>query len=373
MDLSAGTRFNEIWKSNQYGYSCFRSLEINDGIYQVAFYAENFVDPGLFHPDIKRISFELQPFRENKYTAINIIDEDAQEREYYRAYNLRVGNKPSRQVYGPKLFFLLHTVMAGRESQFDEGSPVVLKEAFDNAVDMWIDLYHQTENESIRRSIFGQMSIVACDIGDQYYDIAISSIDDYINLKTKYVNVNIGYALGSLSNSNEWDLWDKISYLPDETIVRIVSRAIWANPQFIMNVEIPRMLEYFDFAIDYLDRIYKTKKWDTERNVTSCIEMILGTFGLRRYGDTELSKILSLNNPRVQKLYSIIEDMITMTKNGVLTVKSFLRLEIVNNDNQDEFFKDIPMILYALLIFITGEKGAGDIKISGIDLDDIEV
>ncbi|MDM8209623.1 DUF2357 domain-containing protein [Mediterraneibacter glycyrrhizinilyticus] len=373
LDLSTGTRFNEIWKSNQYGYSCHRTLEINDDIYQVAFYAENFVDPGLFHPDIKRISFELQPFKENKYTAINIIDEDAQEREYYRAYNLRVGNRPSRQVYGPKLFFLLHTIMAGRESQFDEGSPVVLKEAFDNAVDKWIDLYHQTENESIRHSIFGQMSIVACDIGDQYYDIAISSIDDYINLKTKYVNVNIGYALGSLSNSNEWDLWDKISYLPDETIVRIVSRAIWANPQFIMNVEIPRMLEYFHFAIDYLDRIYKTKKWDTERNVTSCIEMILGTFRLRQYGDTELSKILSLNNPRVQKLYSIIEDMITMTKNGLLTVKSFLRLEIVNNDNQDEFFKDIPMILYALLIFITGEKGASDIKILGIDLDDIEV
>ena len=216
------------------------------------------------------------------------------------------------------------------------------------------------------------MSIVACDIGEQYYDIAISSIDDYLNLKTNFINVNMGYALGGLDNSNEWDLWDKISYLPDEIIIQIVSRAIWSNPQFIMNVEIPRILGYFNFAIDYLDRIYKTKKWDTERNVTSCIEMLLGTFRLRQYKDEELSKFLSLNNPKVQKLYSVIEDMITMTKNGLLTVKSFLRLEIVNNDNQDEFFKDIPMILYAILVFITGEKGAGDIKISGIDLDDIE-
>ena len=45
----------------------------------------------------------------------------------------------------------------------------------------------------------------------------------------------------------------------------------------------------------------------------------------------------------------------------------------IYSSNQDEFFKDIPMILYALLIFITGEKGASDIKILGIDLDDIEV
>lgn len=371
-DLSIGARFNEIWKSNQYGYSCFRSLEINGDTYQVAFYAENFVDPSQFHPGIKKISFELQPFKDNKYTAVNIIDEDAEEREYYRAYNLRVGNKPSRQIYGSKFFFLLHTIMAGRESQFDAGSPAGLKDAFDNAVDKWIDLYYQTENESIKRSILGQMSIVACDIGERYYDIAISSIDDYLNLKTNFVNVNMGYALGSLDNSDEWDLWDKITYLPDETIIPIVSRAIWANSKFIMNAEIPRMLEYFNFAIDYLDRIYKTKKWDTERNVTSCIEMLLGTFRLRQYRDEELSKVLSLNNPKVQKLYSIIEDMITMTKNGLLTVKSFLRLEIVNNDSQDEFFKDIPMILYAMLVFITGEKGAGDIKISGIDLDDIE-
>ena len=48
-------------------------------------------------------------------------------------------------------------------------------------MDKWIDLYYQTENESIKRSIFGQMSIVACDIGEKYYDIAISSIDDYLN------------------------------------------------------------------------------------------------------------------------------------------------------------------------------------------------
>ena len=371
-DLSIGARFNEIWKSNQYGYSCFRSLEINGDIYQVAFYAENFVDPSQFHPGIKKISFELQPFKDNKYTAVNIIDEDAEERDYYRAYNLRTGNKPSRQIYGPKLFFLLHTIMAGRESQFDADSPAELKDAFDNAIDKWIDIYYQTENESIKRSIFGQMSIVACDIGERYYDIAISSIDDYLNLKTNYVNVNVGYALGGLDNGEEWDLWDKISYLPDEIIIPIVSRAIWANSKFIMNVEISRMLEYFNFAIDYLDKIYKTKKWDTERNVTACIEMLLGAFRLRQYRDEELSKVLSLNNPKVQKLYSIIEDMITMTKNGVLTVKSFLRLEIVNNDNQEEFFKDMPMILYALLVFIIGEKGAGDIKISGIDLDDIE-
>ena len=372
-DLSIGARFNEIWKSNQYGYSCFRSLNINDDIYQVAFYAENFVDPSQFHPGIKRISFELQPFKDNKYTAVNIIDEDAEARDYYRAYNLRVGNKPSRQVYGAKLSFLLHTIMAGRESQFDAGSPTELKDAFDNEVDKWIDLYYQTENESIKRSIFGQMSIVACDIGEKYYDIAISSIDDYLNHKTNFVNINMGYALGGLDNSNERNLWDKISCLPDETKILIVSRAIWANPKFIMNVEIDSMRECFNFAINYLDKIYKTKKWDTERNVTSCIEMLLGTFRLRQYRDEELSKELSLNNSKVQKLYSIIEDMITMTKNGLLTVKSFLRLEIVNNDNQDDFFKDIPMILYAMLLFITGEKGAGDIKISGIDLDDIEV
>ena len=34
-------------------------------------------------------------------------------------------------------------------------------------------------------------------------------------------------------------------------------------------------------------------------------------------------------------------------------------------------YEDIPNILYALLLYITGAEGAGDIKIAGLSLDDL--
>ena len=50
-----------------------------------------------------------------------------------------------------------------------------------------------------------------------------------------------------------------------------------------------------------------------------------------------------------------------------IEIRSFLSLEIKNKG----VYEDIPNILYALLLYITGAEGAGDIKIAGLSLDDL--
>ena len=50
-----------------------------------------------------------------------------------------------------------------------------------------------------------------------------------------------------------------------------------------------------------------------------------------------------------------------------IEIHSFLSLEIKNKG----VYEDVPNILYALLLFITGAEGAGDIKIAGLSLDDL--
>lgn len=54
---------------------------------------------------------------------------------------------------------------------------------------------------------------------------------------------------------------------------------------------------------------------------------------------------------------------------GSLEIRSFLRLDIPDKG----IYWDVPDLLHALLVYVTGDDGAGDIRITGLSLDDIEM
>jgi hypothetical protein len=124
-------------------------------------------------------------------------------------------------------------------------------------------------------------------------------------------------------------------------------------------------LKYFEAAITYLGQLIKEVKKDKKKtkDITMCLEYVLCVFRLRSYHDDGLNKILSLNNKYVKKLYKYVEVLIE----NKIEIHSFLSLEIKNKG----VYEDVPNILYALLIYITGAEGAGEIKIAGLRLDDL--
>lgn len=369
IDLSVEARNGEVWRGNEYGYSCFRTMTIDGILWKVAFYANSFVNPTSFSPDFEKITFEVEKYKDNMMRAVRILDAD-DDSTYYIANYMRVGNMPGRNVYGSRIFFLLHTIFTGRSTMYDGICPEVLHEAFETTRDAWVKMYDQCEDKFVKSHIFGQMSLVASDMGDVYYEIAEECIDRYLDGNSDFMIEYIGYGLGALDNENERELFKRTLYLPNELIVLILSKAVWANEQFIKNVELPKILFYFNFTIHYLSDVYKQNRRDTGRKVTACLELLLGIFRLREFEDDDLCKAISLNNHNVQKLYSCIEDIIKLTQESGLKVKSFLKLEITD---KDELCKDMPDILYAMLVYVTGEKGASDIKISGLALDDVDI
>lgn len=369
IDLSVEARSGEVWRRNEYGYSCFRTMTIDGILWRVAFYANSFVNPASFSPDIENITFEVEKYKDNMKRAVRILDAD-DEHTYYIANDMREGNIPGKNIYGSKVSFLLHTIFTGRNSMYDGMCPEALQVAFERALDAWVEIYRQCEDESIKSKIFGQMSLVANDMGDVYYEIAEERIDQCLNSNSDFMIEYIGYGLGALDHEKEKELFKKVLCLPKELIVLILAKAVWANEQFIKNVELPKILFYFNFAIDYLCYIYNQKRKNTGRRVTACLELILGIFRLREFKDDDLCRAISMNNSRVQKLYSCVEDIIKLTQENGLEIKSFLKLEITE---RDELCKDILDILYAMLVYITGEKGASEIKISGLALDDVDI
>lgn len=87
---------------------------------------------------------------------------------------------------------------------------------------------------------------------------------------------------------------------------------------------------------------------------------------MRELGDIELNYKLSLNNPKIQILYEYIEKIIDKVKNNKLGIISFLKLEISDKAQ----YKDIPDLLYAMLVYITGDTGSSNIKINIDETDD---
>ena len=364
VDLSDGEKFNTPWRYTKNGYTCYRTINIDGESIKVVFFDDQFDKLEDFNPRIYNISFEIKPHNDI-YKAIKIHNEDSSD-EYiklsnYYAINIRNGNKPAGYIYSGWTHFLMLSTFLGKNSFYDEECPVELRISFENALNSWIKMYYDCDNDYIKSKLFNIMSIVANDIGDEYYKIADEYIDDYLKKNRKLPDY-IGYALGDCKTQREQELIEKLYKLPDEKMVCILSKSIWGNEDFIWELPISKSLKYFDIAIDYLKRLCNGKKG---KDITMCLEYILGVFRLRKYNDKDLNFKLSLNNPKVQQLYSYVEKII---ENNI-DVRSFLNLEVTNKG----IYEDIPDLLYAMLIYITGQQDSGEIRISGISKDDIDI
>jgi len=366
-DLSLGSKYGEIWRQNENGYYCIRTLVIDKTPCVVKFYENLFLDSTNFSPNVSKVNFAIKSNKDNNKKAINIINLEDYGRKYYLASSWRIGARPGKITYAPRNTFILHSVFTGTNSIYDDSCPADLKAAFEEAINPWIDMYNNCQDDFIKAKIFSQMSLMALDIGKAYYNIANECITNYLDKKWSHIKA-IGYSLGALDNDSEKEIFNRLKQLPSKAVIDILSRAIWANEEFIQNVDATQIIYYFDEAIEELSEIYQNG--ENVKNITACLELILGVFRLRQFKDKYLCRHISLNNQKVQKLYSIVEEMILLTQEGKLRINFFLKLEITA---KNELYKDVPDILYALLVYITGDEGGSAIKISGLELDNLDV
>ena len=358
--------YGVIWSNKGNGYACYPYLNVDGKSVKVAFFQSEFDSPDDFHPGIKKVSYEVVPYKE-MYKAINIHDEDSWEpyveKMTYYAINIRKGMKPGQHHYNGWAYFQMLSMLAGGNTFHDRECPIELKEAFENAKEKWLEMYRICDDGFVQMRIFNLMSLAASDLGDEYFDIANKYVDDYVDGIGKIPDY-IGYALGDYTTERQKELFAKMIHLPDEKMVCILSKSIWGHKDFVKNIPIVATLQYFNAAIDYLLELC-SKPQKSGKAKTMCLEYLLGAFRLREYEDDAIDLELSLNNRRVRKLYDVVQMMIDKK----MEIRSFLKLDI----SEKGIYEDIPDILLAMLMYITGEKGTSDIRIAGLDLDDVEI
>ena len=131
-------------------------------------------------------------------------------------------------------------------------------------------------------------------------------------------------------------------------------------------------MKYFDLAIDRLGKLVgKSTNRKAGKDITMCLEYILAVYRLREKYSTseEVMRALSQNNRNVQRLYEYLERVIDMARDNIIEIKCLLNLEIADKG----IYESIPNLLYALLVYITGNTEVGDIRIKGLSMEDLEV
>ena len=370
---------NGSWRQNQDGsYYRFEEMYYNGERIFVAFFGNNFVDKTEFYPYLDAVSFELRPYKDKKYTAINIrsvYKYGDSDRKEYRAVYIRRGNCPREEITSKKMFFAMYTVFSDEKSILrDRGCPVQLKTAFEYSLDSWLSLYRKCDNKYIKNKLFTMLSLVAVDIGDQYYDIADQLVNEWLQ-DPKSVNDYVGYALGTYSSEKQRKLFSEVIKLDTEKTIGILAKAAWRYRDFIFNIPDTAAIYYFIQAIDILIRdsivvlneLKQTRKYNSQclRRMGRCMEYILAVFRLRENARSEICRTISLNELHMQNLYSCVEKLID---SGII-VKTYLQLKV--DKKRDTVATDISDLLFAMLVYITGDASEADIKISGIEVEEM--
>lgn len=371
--------YGNVWRQVNNVHACFiEEMDIEPyGAITVALFENQFDHPENFHTGIRNVSFEVAPPYQGKYRAQKIHDEDSREPfvevPIYWASTIRRGNKPGFFTYSGRIYFLMHVIFAGQNSIHNPECPSELRDVFLETLEAWNDTYYRCDDEYIKSRIFGLMSLSGPDMGEIYYSIARENIDRYLDYDSRFrLNDYIGYGLGDYTLLEEKELFKDILKLPDSKIICILSKAVWGNPNFIWNFPIDITFKYFQIAIDRIGELLNGKNnRKIGKDITMCLEYILAVYRLREQYDDDRSIMmrLSQNTPKIQVLYEYVEEIIDKVGDNLIDIRCMLELEFSNKG----LYEDIPNLLYALLICITGDTEAGDISIAGLSMEDLEV
>ena len=368
--------YGRVWTpAKNGGFFHYENDWFYDGKYvTLVLYSSEFVS--YFDENIDFVSFELHPYgTDNKsgcprYKAMKIRNGyDNTDDFRYIAEFIRPGNVPPATITNGYSRFLFHTLYSGGKSIFESGCPDELRRAFRDARDEWFDIYERCSDIQTKSMLFGLMSLTSGDLGDRYYRVANQRIDAYQNGTLKLAD-DVGYALRDCTKACETELLQHIKELKPDKVVCILSKAIWGHPDFILHFPVSDALQYFKEAVEYADSAIalwnatsnKNKRNKYAKDLYMYFEYALGVFRMRQLGDPNVNAKLSLNDKAVQTLYGLVEKAI----DDGIPISTFLDLRISDKKQ----YEGIPDLLYALLVYITGNEEGDSIQISGFSFDD---
>jgi len=305
-----------------------------------------------------------------------IIEQDKKRKDTYNAKDIEAIGVTYESYYGKKLeknmilFYngyliaMLHKIFLDGKSVDDEKCPQDFREYFHTIKEFVLSVFEKVNNKDY---LFYIMSLTAKDFGEKFYQIISKYLKEDRKVRKKLKISNFGYALGDLTDSLEQNLFYEFedAKLKSKERIEILSKAVWRNKDFILNMDKDKVVFYFEEAIKLLKEKLSTSKYKGNPKkkgmlLVNCLEYIYAVFRLRDLEDDKILKSISLNNSYLRDLYTIVEKCIEENT----PIRSRLKFKDINKKGND----NIPDLLYAILVCINGSDEE-DIKISEISND----
>lgn len=229
----------------------------------------------------------------------------------------------------------------------------------------------EKQKEALIRQLMSIFCLLPDGAGHKFYEM----LDDWAMQQLSaldHISVFwVGFAFGDCTTPDEQQLFAHLGLQDVPDFVGLLARAIWRYPDFIYNVPREVLLHYLSTAVAIITRSGASGRQPYSRGLqASAFEYVLALFRLRKLGDPELDRQLSLNNPELRKLCRYLEDRIR--KHALSGFYTRLRLAVTRSREYDRY-ADVPDFIYALLVCLTGTQDDSSIVITSIeDTEDTE-
>lgn len=267
--------------------------------------------------------------------------------------------------------YYLHQIYGGGLSLGGAGCP----DRYQHILPMFAELFarccarletaEKKQKEALTRQVMSIFCLLPDGAGDKFYEM----LDDWAMQQLSTPNHMpvfwVGFAFGDCTTEEERKLFEHLAQQEVPDFVGLLARAIWRYPDFIYNVPREVLLHYLSTAVAIITKSGASGRQPYSRGLqASAFEYVLAMFRLRKLGDAETDRQLSLNNPELRQLYRYLEDRIR--KHALSGFYTRLRLAVTRSKEYDRY-ADVPDFIYALLVCLTGTQDDSSIVITSIE------
>ena len=340
------------------------------------------------HPDRKEdiisFTYDVNEVKDNKSRFPYIINHIKSGTNLIRKTRKRNDN-----IYTKWLF----TLFLGNRI-IDDGMPSELLTIFNRAKDNWLKMYEDAQTKEQKRYMIRRLSLAGKQLGIKYFDIVHDYLgrykeDAYCTDAMPFSLISeIGCGLSDISTPEEEKMLQTILDTVDkENIIGMLAKALWHNELCIDNIDTHILLDvYLPEAVrlihqcteqrSYRNRNYdyrkETKKIDgqivnskwnpkIQNKMSAYFEFIMALMRLKYNGDENLNEQLSLKNPYLQQLVRDIEILCQDR------MEFFTYIKIQKSDSIPTEYANIDVLLFIILVYITGYDVSKDISVLGYD------
>jgi hypothetical protein len=180
---------------------------------------------------------------------------------------------------------------------------------------------------------------------------------------------SLGFALGDLSQPWQQDLLKRLLSRVNRPTLRVFALAIWRNEGFVRAFEAANLAKVTRLTLAAIKDANGQPSLNRREvaSLTRYCELLLALLRSRDSEDPEVRMLLQPHQALTKELAEQVERAAAFIAQASVRLES--RVQIANLPEKPEG-EDTPDLLYALLLYLTGDVGADAIRVTGVNDED---